>query len=314
MPARSVTLSCPAKVNLTLAVGRPEPTDSRAMHPIASWMVAVGFSDQLKVTRQQTTGAEAPASVFALRFAADAPSPGEIDWPLQSDLTFRSHRLMELHVGRPLPIAVDLEKRIPAGAGLGGGSSDAAGMIVALNELFGLDLGVAALAQIASSLGCDVHFALAALRGQTSVLVTGSGDQLEARKPTAPLDLVLVLPPFGCPTGPVYAAWDRLAAGRGKPLDQRTVTDLTANVSGPDMPFFNDLEAAAVNVEPRLGELLQLLRNELGLPAHVTGSGAACFVPTTSPEHAKHTAARIVKQTRTAAVATQTLPGDHSDH
>lgn len=308
----TVTLTCPAKVNLALAVGRTHPDDASGLHPIASWMVAVDFGDRLTVTRISKTDADPPASVFSLRFADDAPSPRPIDWPLESDLVFRAHRLVEQHVKRRLPVRVELDKRIPTGAGLGGGSSDAAGMILALDELFDLRLDVAVFSALAGGLGSDVHFALASLRGEPSALVTGSGEELSVAALDVPLNLVLVLPPFGCPTGPVYAAWDRLAAGAGASFKDQAVEQLSQSTPGPSTPLFNDLERAAVAVEPKLGALLGALRGDLGLPAHVTGSGAACFVLANNREAAEKMAARITAQTVFPAVAAGTLPRTNS--
>lgn len=308
MPAGSLTLNCPAKVNLALAVGKPEASDPRGLHPIASWMVAVGFGDQLKLERIDSTDATPPASVFSLRFAEDAPAPQAIDWPLENDLAFRAHRLVEARAGRVLPVKAVLEKRIPAGAGLGGGSSDAAAMVVGLDKLFGLGLNDSDFSAVATELGSDVHFAIVALLGQASALVTGYGDQIEPIPIQKPLDLVLVFPPFGCPTGPVYAAWDRLnLSNPGHVFRDQAVRALAAKPFSSDAYLFNDLEAAAVAVEARLGVTLETLRNTLGLPAHVTGSGAACFVPADDQRAAEQTAELIQTQTGITAVATRTL-------
>src|SRR5690606_37624862 len=137
-----------------------------------------------------------------------------IDWPLTADLAYRAHRAVEQATGRTLPVAVTLRKRIPAGAGLGGGSADAAGMIVALDRLFDLDLSPPTRQQLAAALGSDVVFALEALHGQASCLVAGVGDTLTPLPQEKPLHVALALPNFGCATGPVYRAFDALPADR----------------------------------------------------------------------------------------------------
>ena len=121
-----VTLACPAKLNLTLAVGPPR---SDGMHPIASWMVVVRFADTL--TLKEIEG----DSTFDIHFADDAPRHQEVDWPLEEDLAFRAHALLQREADRDLPVAVTIKKRIPAGAGLGGGSSDAAAVMEVQDNL-----------------------------------------------------------------------------------------------------------------------------------------------------------------------------------
>jgi 4-diphosphocytidyl-2-C-methyl-D-erythritol kinase len=309
MSVPTVVLTCPAKLNLALAVGTPDPQDKRGLHPIASWMVALGFGDVLNIKRLETANQDARESFFSLRYATEAPVAQEIDWPLESDLTVRAHRWLEHRFQRSLPVHVQLDKRIPNGAGLGGGSSNAAGMVVGLERLFDLDLGEDMLAELAETLGSDVYFALAAMRGRPSSLVTGTGDSLEPVAVRPKLHVVLVLPDFRCPTAPVYAAWDMLHAAedsRASTWRADAIAGLTQTRLRPDSPLFNDLEIAATQVEPRLATLLEKLRDDLKLPAHVTGSGSACFVLETSAEQARVTAQQIRAATGVATVATHT--------
>lgn len=324
-PPQCITLDCRAKLNLALAVGKPgaknaETTGSvfktgDGLHPIASWMVALDFADRLTVKRLAPDDADAEdASVFDLAFvplgsgvAGDRVSPA-IDWPLERDLTFRAHGLVERHVGRPLPIHMTLEKRIPTGAGLGGGSSDAAGMIIALDRLFSLGMSNPTKRDLADQLGSDVHFALAALTGTPSAIVTGSGDQLESASFDTPLSIVLILPPFGCSTGPVYGAFDRMGLGRGQ-IDINVLRGLLAQDPLSPDAFFNDLAPAACEVEPRLASLLHTLRHDLGLTAHVTGSGAACFVVADSAAAAERIANVVQQRAGCRAIATTTRAG-----
>lgn len=303
-----MTVDCPAKLNLALAVAPPDPQDPQRLHPIASWMVALSFTDRITVERLADKAGDTNRSTFDLAYAQDGPSPGEIDWPIAEDLVFRAHALVEQHVGRPLPVRVALEKRIPTGAGLGGGSSDAAGMIVALDRLFDLSLGEADRHALASGLGSDVHFALAALSGTTSAIVSGSGDRVEPalRSNAWPIDLVLVLPGFGCPTGPVYAAFDRLVAPAGA-IDPEALQRLAHDFSPSSDDLFNDLAAAAAQVQPRLRGLIDRLQQGVFRPVHVTGSGAACFIVASSSQDAAALATQVTADLGVAAIATRTL-------
>ena len=196
-----IRLDCPAKVNLALSVGRPNRV---GLHPIASWMVAVDFCDSLILR-----GAAGQDSSYHIEFAHDAPCPQEVDWSIDKDLTYRAHECVSLQVDEPLPVDLTLEKRIPAGSGLGGGSSNAAAMLVALNQLFRLGLDKNQLLQSSQQLGSDVRFFTSALNGQPSAIVSGTGETVEEAPLRSELHLVLILPPLRCPTAQVYEAFDR---------------------------------------------------------------------------------------------------------
>ncbi len=144
---------------------------------------------------------------------------------------------------------VHLLKRIPAGGGLGGGSADAAAVL--------RWAGVTDLA-LAASLGADVPFCLAGGRAR----VRGVGEQLE---PLAHRDATytLVVPPFGCSTPAVYRAWD--------------------DMGGPESPSGNDLEPAALRVEPRLAAWRDALGQATGEVPVLAGSGSTWFVPGAHP-------------------------------
>lgn len=142
---------------------------------------------------------------------------------------------------------VDVVKRIPAGAGLGGGSSDAAAVLRWAGRTRAEDL------PLAVSLGADVAFCVRGGRAR----VTGIGDELEPLPHVERL-FTLVLPPFGVSTPAVYRAWDRLG--------------------GPTGPNGNDLEDAALEVEPRLARWRDLLGDHAGRAPRLAGSGSTWFV------------------------------------
>jgi len=280
-PCHVVTMLCPAKVNLALAV---EPLDaSTGRHPIASWMVAVDLCDDLVVHRMP----DGSASTADVRFADDAPRREAVDWPLDRDLAVRAHRACEAHLGRALPVALELTKRIPTGGGLGGGSSNAAGVLVALGRLFGFPIAPPDLHTIAHRLGSDVPFALAALTGTPSAVVAGTGERIEAA-PHPGGHLLLLVPPFGCDTAAVYGAFDTAATGL-RPVgnaDAAGLHALAGRVPCDPAALFNDLAGPARAVQPRLGRLLEQAGRALNLPVHVTGSGAVCFVHADGRDHA----------------------------
>ncbi len=305
--------TCPAKVNLALSIGPPIAAGvSAGMHPIASWMAAVDFGDDLRIDRL----ADEP-SRFDLTVASDGPRPTPIDWPLEKDLCFRAVALLSEHVDRPLPVALSLVKRVPTGAGLGGGSSDAAFTLVGVNAVHHLSLDDATLIQLAGRLGSDVAFFIGVARavvtghahGFTSAIVTGLGDGIEPVPTAAPIDLVLIFPPFGCPTGPVYRAFDQASTAEslaGHPQTAR-VRELAMRTPLPADGPFNDLAQPACAVAPDLGPLMTKLRESLQVPIHVTGSGSTLFVVATDAANAKVLARQARDVTGLPTLATRTL-------
>ena len=268
MASDSVTIACPAKVNLALSVAALD--HATGMHPLSSWMVAVDLCDTLTVRRL----ADGDASRFAIAFAPDAPRAQEVDWPLERDLAVCAHAAVEAATGRTLPVDLALHKRIPCGGGLGGGSSDAAGVLVAMDKLFDSPLEPEALHTIARGLGSDVPFALAALSGTPSAAAGGTGEVIHPA-PTPGGHLVLVMPPFGCDTAAVYRAFDQHAPP-SRPQDTSELIDL-ARRAAPES-FFNDLARPAMLSHPPLADVFDNVAQHAGRRAHVSGSGSTCFV------------------------------------
>jgi 4-diphosphocytidyl-2-C-methyl-D-erythritol kinase len=154
-------------------------------------------------------------------------------------------------------VAIALHKGIPPGAGLGGGSADAAAVVVALG-------GDTALAP---ALGADVAFCMNGGRAR----VRGIGDLIEPIE-SQPLSIVVASPPFGCATAQVYRAWDEL----GGPQDA-----------------VNDLQPAAEHVEPRLVDFRREIEAAAGAPAILAGSGSSYAVVFDDAERAAEARARV---------------------
>ena len=211
----------PAKLTVSLRV-----TGVRAdgFHLIDAEMVTIDLADELAMT--EGDGLEVVGAT-GLAVAAD-----------DDNLVRRALRLVDRAA------AVTLTKRIPAGAGLGGGSADAAAILrwAGFTDV-----------EAASRLGADVPFCLAGGRAR----VAGIGEVLEPM-PFVERTFTLVTPPFGCSTPAVYRAWDELGAPRAE---------------GP-----NDLEPAALVVEPRLVEWRDRLAAATGLVPVLAGSGSTWFV------------------------------------
>ena len=258
-------------------------------------MITLDLGDDLTVSRRNQPG----PGERNLSSAPDAPRPITLDWPVESDLAVRAHRAAEAVVGHNLPIDLTLEKRIPPGGGLGGGSSNAAGVLLALRVLFPDSLNRRDVDHIAADLGSDVPFALHALDVASehplclSAIVTQPDpDLIPATTNLRGVAFVLLLPPFGCPTGDVFAAF---AAGQPDDL-HITEADLLARAAAgvhADGSCFNHLTDAAAAVQPRLASITRAAADLLARPVHLTGSGATLFALARDLTAARELAARF---------------------
>jgi 4-diphosphocytidyl-2-C-methyl-D-erythritol kinase len=299
----AILLHCPAKVNLALSVGAPQPN---GMHPIASLMCSLTFGDELKLEKAKAR------SSFDIQFVKlsedDDQAMGIVDWPLEKDLAYRALLAVETHVGHKLPIMATIRKRIPAGAGLAGGSGNAAGILVGLNRLYDLNLSTDTLTQLARLLGSDVVFVVHAMQQQLSAaIVSGFGENITPMNLVQVVHMVLIFPPFGCPTGPVYGAFDQLLQNPAKQADLPMVEQLAIKSVIEQHDPFNDLAQAACDVQPDLGTLQQQLADSLQLPVHITGSGSTMYLICPNSHTAQASARRIRAEFGLKTIATRTM-------
>jgi len=291
---RALLIPAHAKLNLCLAVGPPEPATTphatanprAGWHPICTWMAPITLADELLLQIARPPPAPAAQTCdLTITWGADAPRPSPINWPTHKDLAFCAHAALERHLGRQLPVRATLTKRTPVGGGLGGGSADAAAMLVGLNQLFDLRLPLATLAALALPLGSDVPFLLRAdpAAAPAPALVESFGD---VRAPLAPVDaqIILFFPPFGCETRAVYRAYD--AAPR-QGVDRAAVLAAHASALAASRinaaALFNDLSGPAQAVQPALTALLDALTRATGQRIHITGSGSTLFALADAP-------------------------------
>jgi 4-diphosphocytidyl-2-C-methyl-D-erythritol kinase len=163
-----------------------------------------------------------------------------------------------------------LRKQIPVGAGLGGGSADAAAALLAVRRLLDVDVDDATVLELAAEVGSDVSFCV---RGGAAWM-RGRGDVIEPVALPNGLAFLVALPPFGLSTPDVYRAWDAL----GGPRATRTVP-APGRVAALLPELANDLAPAAEALEPRLVEFRAALEAATGRPALLAGSGSAYVVP-----------------------------------
>lgn len=244
--------SAPAKINLFLHVLRKRPD---GYHDIASLMQKITLFDEL---------------IFAPRTRGIVLQCPNSDLPVSEDnLVLRAAKAVFSYAGYSSGVEITLTKNIPVAAGLGGGSSDAATTLVALNEMCHLGLKKAELMKMGAKLGADIPFFIFG----NSAFATGIGDKLKSWKNPLKLNIVLINPCFSLPTKLVYESLNlRLTKKRINYSIPRflELTDVTREMH-------NDLETASFKMHPGLMDIQQLLLRHGALSAMMSGSGPTVF-------------------------------------
>ena len=251
---RSIRLSAPAKLNLNLLVG---PVRDDDFHPLDSLVATMSLRDRIELSSRGD-------DQFVLQ------CKGYDCGPAAENLALRAAMALGRHVGKA-GVTVDLSKQIPPGMGLGGGSSDAAAVLRGLCDLWRLDATGADVLDLAAQLGSDVPLFL----GPPTLRMTGRGECLE---PIAihPFAAVLILPPFGCKTAAVYAAYDESPHPIAPQLDAGVIESQPPSVWRESL--VNDLATPARSVCPPLAALQDRLSAAVSAPIHITGSGSGLFI------------------------------------
>jgi 4-diphosphocytidyl-2-C-methyl-D-erythritol kinase len=239
-----------AKLNLVLHVGRPRRD---GFHPICSIFASLDLADELHARRSDVDRVECEG----------------VDGP---NLVAAALAAVRVEVPSLPPLAVWIEKRIPVGAGLGGGSADAAAALRAANRIAGEPLDAGRLRGIAATLGSDVPSQVE----PGHALVSGTGELVEPIG-LPPLAVVLVRQAQGLSTAEVYAQLDRMEGWRDPlKLDEvRAVLD--SDPSTWEISSENDLQPAVLALRPELAAVIDRLRAAGALAAGVSGSGPTCF-------------------------------------
>ena len=247
----------PAKLNLFLHITGRRPD---GYHLLQSAFMLIDWCDTLHF-ELRNDGQISRADLPDLAIASPAEAlPAE-------DLTVRAARALQAACGTSLGVHIGLEKRIPSQAGMGGGSSDAASCLLALQRLWGLRLPPQELLAIALSLGADVPFFLSG----GNAWVEGIGEKI------SPLDLppasfVVVKPAAGISTRDIFTA-----PALKRNTETATMIGRTAPERGPIFGFgHNDLQPVAQKLCPQISQSLDWLESQQ-LQGRMTGSGSAVF-------------------------------------
>ena len=246
----SVRVFAPAKINLALTVG-PRPAGA-SFHPLASVMASVSWADELHMHVCRGPGTTAVA-------APDVPDGDTLVTRAVGEFLQRA----ELQAD----VRVSIDKRVPVGAGLGGGSSDAGTALRTLNRLFGEPLSALALCETAAAVGSDVPFF--ALGGYPAV-VRGRGELVRMVDWVSERRFTILWPAEHQPTTAVYG---RYVPARDELPDDCELQELALAATGT-----NDLTDAALVGSPRLARVFELLHARGAKPL-LCGSGSAVAVP-----------------------------------
>ncbi|MGH2391122.1 MAG: 4-(cytidine 5'-diphospho)-2-C-methyl-D-erythritol kinase [Chloroflexota bacterium] len=262
----TLTVRAHAKLNLTLEVLGKRPD---GFHELRSLMCNLALHDVVHLE----TAPELQVRCTLL----------ELDGP--ANLAFRAAELLRAFTGHSVGARITVEKAIPVAAGLGGGSADAAAVLVGLNRLWDCGLDTQALRDLAAQLGSDVPFCVVG----GAALAAGRGEILRPIPTLPEAAVLLVCPPFAVSTAQIYGALAAQEYGTGE-ATERFILDAPRTPPVEWRPV-NSLEPVTCRLFPVVRDVLELMRSHGAPHAAMCGSGPSCFALFASAEPAEHAAA-----------------------
>jgi 4-diphosphocytidyl-2-C-methyl-D-erythritol kinase len=255
---REVQLRAFAKVNYALDVLGLRVD---GYHEVRTVMQSISLADEVVLRRA--------AGGFDLSLVPEVVEIG----PQERNTTYLAWKALQRLTGEKLPVEILLRKRIPAGSGLGGGSADAAAVLVGLNGLFGLGLRVDELREIGACIGADVPFCIS---GGTA-MGEGVGEILTPL-PVPPAHLLVVAtPPRSADTGKIYHAFDEARINSTHSVEPVVSALRSGSLPALAAAVGNDLAPVTRDIIPEVAELEQSLLASGALGASMSGSGTAVF-------------------------------------
>jgi len=259
-----LTLFAPAKINLFLAITGPR---ADGFHELISLVCPLDWGDTLLLNAKPGASADT--------LECDLPEvPTDA-----TNLVLKAAAAFRQRTAAP-PAHFTLRKAVPAGAGLGGGSSDAAAALRGLNQLAAQPLGLDELRACAAEVGSDVPLFLE----NAPVIMRGRGEKIEvlpeaARAALRGRELLVFKPPFGIPTAWAYKRMRAKAPEWYVPaaVAEKKLADWRRAPAWETLPLENNLEFPAFEKFASLPALLEELRQRFGLRCRMSGSGSACF-------------------------------------
>lgn len=244
-----------AKVNPYLKI---TGTKKDGYHELDISYLSINLADRL-------TFAEIPEGRIEIRTKADIPT--------EENLCYRVARELKTSCSADSGIRITLEKNIPIGGGLGGGSSDAATTLIALNRIWNCNLARDRLIDIGKSFGADIPFFF---YGGYCV-GGGTGDEIRRRKSPYQNRLIpIIIPPFSQLTGEVYSEYDRMMADKPGHMRKKLINENPGR--GSEYNVKNDLQEPALRIHPELSNYLELMdQANLIVTSGISGSGSSVF-------------------------------------
>lgn len=260
--ARGARVEAQAKINLRLRVLAREAT---GFHQLETLFLRLALADE--VTVRVTDGSR----TLDVRGDVDAGALG----PTERNLAWRAAESYATHTGWPAGFAIELDKRIPIGGGLGGGSADAGAVLRALDAIAPNPVGEPRLLALAARLGSDVPFLTTS---HPFALGWGRGERLLALTPPAQREVMLLLPSFGVNTADAYGWLASSRTGAVTPpepdvFDPAALSDWSMIASVAT----NDFEPVVAARHPQIAALVEQLRKLGCAPAMMSGSGSTVF-------------------------------------
>ncbi|NLV57533.1 MAG: 4-(cytidine 5'-diphospho)-2-C-methyl-D-erythritol kinase [Clostridiales bacterium] len=285
-----------AKINWTLDILGIRPD---SYHLLDMLLQSVELCDTLWLEKQErlTLRVEYEEMGKTVPYGEDAGLKGNL--PTQSfivtadekNLVMKAARALQEATGSREGAMIRLVKRIPVGAGMGGGSADAAAALLGLCELWGLTLPREKLQAIALSLGADVPFMLTG----GLVRVQGIGEMLRPLSALQPLWLVIIQPCQGLSTKEIFDAYDQVHVNSAPQLHTQAAQEtlLCGDLQRLAKTMGNALEPVSTTYRPEIGQAIRALEDEGAIKAMMTGSGSAVFGLFGEEESARHAYERL---------------------
>lgn len=288
MRYKSVEVQVPAKVNLQLSVG---PKEQDGYHEIVTLFQAISIYDTLRISASDK---------FDLRITGDYTNGVPVD---KSNLVYKALELMVEKFGIDKNLAIEVDKSIPVAGGMAGGSADAAGTLLGIDGLYGLNLSKDELSEVAKELGSDVPFML---HGGTAV-GRGHGDQITPALSRGNYHWVIAVSSTGLSTPAVYAECDRLRTGldiKSPSLnDELLQALLSGDATRVGKSLSNDLQSAACSIRPALRLILDMGQEYGALGGIVSGSGPSVAFLVADEDHSLDLAVALTSSGVVGSVA-----------